>query len=175
MQESNQYRRPYFLLVGLVALWCSLIVAAPLAKIAGGSASLLSSSLYSFFSGICHQLDQRSFHIAGPFGDMKFGVCIRCCSIYGSFLVSLLFLPLLRDFPGLRVPNPKFLFFALLPMLLDVVLSDSGIYPSSSISRIVTGILLGSVLPLYVIPPYLEAVSQLRHRSFKRGDLFHAG
>jgi uncharacterized membrane protein len=57
------------------ALWVALIVAAPgLAQISGGLAALI----YAVGSLICHQLPERSFHLAGA----QLPVCARCLGLY---------------------------------------------------------------------------------------------
>ena len=59
--------------VGLVVvlIWAAAIVAAPLLKAYGFLA--VSGPLYHFYSLMCHQIPDRSFHVAGE----QFGVCSR--------------------------------------------------------------------------------------------------
>ena len=63
------------LLAGSI-LWCAAIIAAPFINL---------SPVYAFFSIICHQDPARSWQISGA----PLPVCIRCASIYFSFLASL--------------------------------------------------------------------------------------
>jgi hypothetical protein len=65
------------ILVLITGFWCIAIVVAPL---------LNSLPLYAFFSFICHQLSDRSWHINGE----PLGVCIRCTSISFGFLFGLI-------------------------------------------------------------------------------------
>ncbi|MEK6565803.1 MAG: hypothetical protein AABZ41_03750, partial [Bacteroidota bacterium] len=54
--------RTYLTLLFLVALWCATLLAAPLLQSWGGPPG---GFFYEAFSKICHQMDQRSFHLAG--------------------------------------------------------------------------------------------------------------
>lgn len=58
-------------------MWMAAIIAAPLVELGW---------IYTFFSMICHQYSERSFHLAGA----ALAVCIRCTSIYAGFFVALL-------------------------------------------------------------------------------------
>ena len=60
---------------GVAALWAAAIVTAPaLAQLSGGVAAML----YAVGSLICHQLPDRSFHLAGA----QLPVCARCLGLY---------------------------------------------------------------------------------------------
>lgn len=163
----NTSKRIYLVFLFLVTLWCAGIMLAPLVKAFGHGAS---SILYSLYSPICHQIDQRSLHLAGE----KLGVCARCSSIYGSFLIALLIYPLIQRLGSPLLPKRWWLSVAVVPMLIDVTLNITGIYPSTMETRAVTGIFFGAILPLYLVPPLLEGFSQLWHRLTLRGGLFYA-
>lgn len=150
----NQDRRPFLLFFSLVAIWCGLIVAAPLLRIAGVP-SEIPDLIYRLFSRICHQLGERSFHLGGE----KFGVCVRCSAIYGSFLLALLCYPFLDRLHRRPIPPPAFLAAAVLPMVVDVFLHFFAFASSTVWSRVVTGALFGAALPWYILPPLLEAAS----------------
>ena len=64
---AQKMRKQAFLvwMIGLAAVfvWVFVIVAAPVAKANGLVA--FSSPLYHFFSFICHQITERSFHVEG--------------------------------------------------------------------------------------------------------------
>jgi len=68
--------KTYVALLAGSTLWCLSILEAPVFGL---------SSVYAFFSRICHQDPGRSWHIAGE----PLAVCIRCTSIYFAFTVSL--------------------------------------------------------------------------------------
>ncbi|MBF8247939.1 MAG: Protein of unknown function DUF2085, transmembrane [Bacteroidetes bacterium] len=158
--------RTYLTLLFLVALWCAALLAAPLLQSCGSPAG---GFFYEAFSKICHQMDERSFHLAG----FKLAVCARCSAIYFGFLLALLGLSLLGPLEKLRIPRLLWLGYAALPMCLDVILNDSGILFSTLTTRAFTGLIFGAALPFYIAPTLLEAVAQIRRSSLNFGG-FHA-
>ena len=166
--NSTQFKnRTYVVFVSLVAAWCGGILIAPALA---GRFPLLSHALYAFYAPICHQLDVRSFHLFGA----SFAVCIRCSSIYFTFLLSLLALPLFRRVASLTYPSTKWVALAMVPMAVDVFLDVAGLHTSSALTREITGVLFGAILPLYLVPPLLEGVSQLRDQFHARGGSLYA-
>jgi uncharacterized membrane protein len=160
-------KRTYLILLLLVALWCGGIVLAPsLSTTLPG----VSSFLYSFYSPICHQIDARSFHLFGE----KIGVCSRCSSIYFGFLLSLALYPFFRKLQAPAFPQRHWIALAVLPMLIDVFMNFTGIHESTLLTRAITGLLFGIILPFYLIPPLLEGIAQLRDQHIARGGFFYA-
>ncbi len=159
-------RRVYAFALAGVALWCLLILLAPLMRLAG--LPTIASLLYGSFSHVCHQFGDRSFFL----GAEPLGVCIRCTAVYYGFLISMLFFPFAKGFDRPAVPSRCFLALALAPMAVDVLLSFFGIHPSTAVTRLMTGLLAGATLPFYILPPLFEAFVQLR--PFQGGSL-HAG
>ena len=145
----------YVVFTFLVLLWCAGIVAAPLLRHAGLQST--ADITYSMFSRICHQNDVHSFHVEGE----KFGVCIRCSAIYFGFLIGLLILPVSGALKRIRSPKPMYVIAVIVPMLVDAVLNDSGLHISTTMTRLATGFLFGSVMPWCIMPHLLEACSQL--------------
>ena len=143
-------------------IWCLFILAGPMAHYF--HASGVEDFIYRLFSRICHQLDARSLHLFGA----KLAVCARCTSIYFAFLLSVVFYPLLvkrRRFTFLTretKESPRALFLSILPLLLDVVLSETGVHQSTLITRVVTGMIFGITLPFILIPPADNALKELR-------------
>ncbi len=69
--------------VSLIALTTVvLILAAPLAE--AHDHPLLASAIYKTFSFVCHQIPERSFHLA----NYKFAVCSRCTGLYAGFAID---------------------------------------------------------------------------------------
>jgi uncharacterized membrane protein len=101
-------------------LWCLAIIGAPL---------LHWTPLYLFFSTICHQLPDRSWHIHGE----PLALCIRCTSISFGFLAGLL---------AFTHPNVSWFRWALAitvgQWLLAMTLIDS------EVLRALSGLLLGA-------------------------------
>ena len=160
-------KRVYTILVLLTAIWCTGILLAPALQV---DHPMASSILYSAYSPVCHQIDGHCFHFLGA----KWGVCIRCSAIYLSFFVSLLFYPLFRRLSSPSYPGRWWIALAVVPMILDVLLTFTGIHSSTALTRTITGMFFGSVLPFYILPPLLEGVAQLRGQFTARGGLFYA-
>lgn len=143
------------ILVGAM-LWCAAVVMAPVLSVSqafGGAGRLV----YEFFSHICHQMDGRSFHIAGA----KLGVCSRCTSIYFGFLAGSLLYPTLRSVRHPMVPRRWVLLAAVIPMLLDVLSGMIGVHEITITTRAITGSIAGVFLPFVVIPVAIEAVREI--------------
>jgi uncharacterized membrane protein len=102
------------------AVWCLAIFSAPVFDL---------GPLYAFFSSICHQLPDRSWHIHGQ----PLAVCIRCTAIYIGFLAGLLFLekPVVSRFMKAAAITG-------LQWLLALVILDS------ELLRVTSGIVLGA-------------------------------
>src|SRR5687768_13826686 len=105
-----QARNVWIATAAVVFIWVGLIVIAPL--LAGSS---LSSPLYTFFSYICHQISERSLHIAGH----QMAVCSRCFGVYFGLLFGGLVYPLWRQIDEIE-PIPRvWLFASLIPIAID--------------------------------------------------------
>lgn len=163
-------RRVYLILLLLVAIWCSTIVAAPFLQTLSDQTKPVATLIYKFFARICHQIDERSFHLYNE----KFAVCIRCTSIYFAFLAGLLLYPFVRTFKNLRIPPLGWLIASSIPMLLDVLLSVAGVHFSTATTRVITGALFGSLLPLYILPPLFESIMTLSQRLTSKGEPLYA-
>ena len=163
--EDN--KRVYTILLFLTALWCSGILLAPSIHASHPAAA---SIVYSAYSPICHQVDGRCFHLF----EAKWGVCIRCSAIYFGFFLSLLLYPLFRRLSSPSYPGRWWIALAVAPMVIDILLNFTGIYPNTPLTRTITGMMFGSMLPLYIVPPLLEGVAQLRSQFSARGGFFYA-
>jgi uncharacterized membrane protein len=165
LMELN--KRTYLVLLSLVTLWCGGIVLAPVLKTVLPS---ISGFLYLLYAPICHQIDARSLHVVGE----KLGVCARCSSIYFGFLVSLCIYPFVRELSRPSLPTRHWIALALVPMIADVILTYAGIHASSLMTRAFTGVLFGSIMPFYMVPPLLEGIAELRAQYLAQGGLFYA-
>jgi len=165
-------RRIYTIFLSSVGLWCLAIVAAPVLRVYGGSAGrTVAEGLYLGFSRICHQIDGRSLHLCGA----KFGVCIRCTSIYFSFLAGLILYPFVHPLESKNVPGRGWLLLAVVPMVVDAFFNDAGIHQSGELTRVVTGSIAGFVFALYILPLFIEALTQLSSHRNPQGDTRYAG
>lgn len=145
--------------LAVVLIWALLIIAAPVAKVNGFTG--FSTPIYHIFSYICHQMSERSFHIAGE----QFGVCSRCFGVYFGLFAGFLIYPLWRNIDDIE-PLPRFwLFASMIPIGIDWSLTIFGIWENTHLSRFVTGLILGVACATYIVPAIVEIT---RNFSYKR-------
>ena len=134
----------------VVLVWVGLILAPALLQ---GS----SSSIYTFFSYICHQLPDRTLHLAG--GPMA--VCTRCFGVYAGLFLGILVYPLWRPVVEIE-PIPRiWLFLAIIPITIDWSLTVFGFWENTHLSRVVTGLILGFACATYIVPALVEIVRNI--------------
>ena len=120
----------------LAALWFGIILIGPIVQV---------EAIYTFFSAICHQLSERSWHLDGH----ALPVCIRCASIYFGFLLAL----------TLRFrARVGFLRFALAAMAVEWVLAR--IWFDWEPTRAVSGLMLGLAAAAFVEAGVTELLGQ---------------
>jgi uncharacterized membrane protein len=157
--ESNNYSHaPLFVwaavsLIGILLLLA--IVGAPLA-LANGHLTL-AGDIYNGFSFLCHQLPDRSFHLAGH----QFAVCSRCTGLYLGFALTALAYPLIRPIRMTTTPALIWLILATVPLLIDFSLGYFDIWANTHASRFISGALLSSVAVFYIIPGLVEITSKI--------------
>lgn len=160
-QARKQAIRVWMAGLFVVLVWVLAIIAAPLAKVNGFIA--LSSPLYHFFSFICHQISERSFHVEGE----QFGVCARCFGVYSGLLLGFAIYPLWRNIAEIE-PLPRFwLFLSLIPITIDWSLTIFGIWENTHLSRLITGLILGVACATFIVPAIVEITRNMtsrRHR-----------
>lgn len=134
----------------LVFLWVFLILLAPLAEMNGWTG--VSDPVYKFFSFLCHQIPERSFHLE----DHRLAVCTRCFGVYFGLLLGFIVYPFVRPIEEIE-PLPRvWLFLALVPMGIDWSLGFFEIWENTALSRFATGLILGAVCGLFLIPALVE-------------------
>lgn len=102
-------------------------------------------------SSLCHQLDERSFHIDG----FQMPLCARCLGIHLGFLAGSVLLWLRRGRTGAGFPRVRpvvLLVLAMLPAVVDFGLSYTGISASDNTRRAATGALFGVALSFLLVP-----------------------
>ena len=134
----EQSRRNLALIVwGSLAVVVLFIVAAiltaPLVQATGHRA--LAAAIYGSFSFVCHQIPERSFHLAG----YKFAVCSRCMGIYSGLAVATLGYPLARSLKRTDTPSLIWLFMAAAPLAIDWSLGYFSIWENNHLSRFSSG------------------------------------
>ena len=133
----------------LVFAWVFLILLAP---VTANSFSGFSTAIYSFFTYLCHQNSERSFHVL----EHAFAVCSRCFGVYFGLLSGFLIYPLLRRFEETE-PLPRFwLYLAIMPMAIDWLLGVFEIWENTHLSRFLTGTILGAACAIFIIPALIE-------------------
>jgi uncharacterized membrane protein len=140
-------RRIWLISAIVVLAIFSLIVIAPLT-----AGSQRATSIYGGFAVVCHQLAERSYFLFGH----KLAVCSRCTGLYAGFALTLLLYPLLRPLRSIDWPPPVWLVLSAVPMTIDFGLTFLGIWENTHTSRLLTGLLLGSVSVFYVMPGIAE-------------------
>ncbi len=128
----------------------SLIMGAPVAAARGHES--LAAMLYGGLAGICHQLPERSYWLAGH----PLAVCARCSGIYAGFFVTVLLYPLMRSLARTDSPSRAWLVVALLPTALDFSLGITGLLANTHTSRALTGAWLGAWSVFYIVPGLIE-------------------
>lgn len=143
----------------VAAFWVILILGAPLLRASGFEN--LSSTLIGFFSLICHQIPDRTFHILSH----PMGVCSRCFGVYFGVLLGIVTYPLWRNVDEIE-PLPRiWLFLALVPVGIDWSLTMFGIWENTFTTRFLSGLILGMACAIFIVPALVEIVRNFSRRS----------
>lgn len=155
---TQTQRKIYFVFLSAVALWCGLIILAPLLAWRGHSFS--SGINYLIFSPVCHQMASRSFFVFGH----QMAVCSRCTGIYfGFFASTLLFFVLIKM---KKVPDLSYrvLFLAVIALAIDFAAGFT-VVGNTKVSRFFTGFIVGAIALFFVLPGVLELGNSLRKKN----------
>lgn len=139
--------------------WVLLILTPAIAKANG--LTNISSPLYSFFSLMCHQMPDRSFHIEGE----KFGVCSRCFGVYFGLFFGFVIYPLWRKVDEIEPISRIWLFLSLVPIGIDWSLGVFDIRANTFTTRFLTGVILGVACATFIVPAIVEITRNLTVRS----------
>ncbi len=154
MQSLTLHRKIFVLFIGASVLFNLLYFSASYFSFIGYLS--VASSIYQFFSPLCHQLDSRSFSLFGH----PLAVCARCTGIYLGFLAGLVTLLLTLKEPLRAIPKKKYFYVLFAPAMLDFLLNFLGILSTPSLLRAFTGFMIGMILPFYIMPGICEIGSQ---------------
>lgn len=141
-------KKTYFVVLALALAWCMAIFAAPLLA---SYHPMLASFIYMFFSPICHQLPERSFFLAGH----QIAVCARDTGIYLGALLGIVLYPIRQP----KVSRWHFL-IASLPIAFDGGGQLLGLWTSTNLVRVTTGLLIGIVGTLFLLPKILKLLGK---------------
>jgi uncharacterized membrane protein len=137
------------------------VIGAPLLQSSGHPG--VAFEIYRIFSYFCHQIPERSFHLAGE----QFAVCSRCTGLYAGFTLATLAYPLFRSLRSTDTPRIIWLFASALPLAIDFGLTYFGVWQNNHFTRFTTGALFGAVAAIFILPGAIELASQLT-RFFRR-------
>ena len=145
-----------FLPVLVTAGWIALVIATPLLP------GLAGAFVYGLGSFICHQLPERSFHLAG----FQLPVCARCLGIYVGVSAGAAYVwmrgrresVLPMQARGVR----RLAVAAAMPTLLTVALEMLGLWNSSNNIRALAGVPLGVLVGLVVTNAVATRTAKLR-------------
>lgn len=142
--------------IGTLA-WLGALVLAPYLRSRGIP---LGRFLYFCFSSVCHQIPGRSFSAFG----YPMAVCARCLGIYAGFLAGMGLYPVLRGFSKVRLPKMKIFLAVSSPIVADTAGNLLGLWATTNILRLATGILWGAVLPFYFVTGLADLASRGKKR-----------
>ncbi len=140
-------------------VWVLLILLAPFAE--ANNFSGVSNPVYSFFSYLCHQMPERSFHLDGH----SFAVCSRCFGVYFGLLFGFIVYPFFRNIYETEPFSRIWLFLALVPIGIDWSLTVFGLWENTHWSRFLTGMILGAACAVFIVPALVEIFWLLRKNS----------
>ena len=135
-----------------------LIIGVPLAQANGHPA--FAFTVYNVFHYVCHQLPERSFHLAG----YQFAVCARCTGLYSGFAIATLFYPLVRPLKRTDTPSRIWLLLAAVPLGIDFGLGYFGFWENTHLTRFVTGALLSTTAVFYIMPGLIQLTRHHRQQ-----------
>jgi uncharacterized membrane protein len=126
--------------------WVVLVIVTPM--LPGGAGAFL----YGFGSYICHQLPDRSFHLAG----FQLPVCARCTGIYAG-LAGGAAVQWMRQgrWPDVLAASPRVLrrlaILSAAPTIVTVALETAGAWFPSNGARALAGLPLGILVGVVVM------------------------
>jgi uncharacterized membrane protein len=140
-----------------IMTWIGAIFLAPYLK---SQSSPIAEILYAVFSPTCHQIPSRCFYAFG----FPTAVCSRCFGIYAGFLLGTLIFPVKTGFSTSTMPKSRSFIILSIPIVIDAAGNLLGIWTSADWLRFLTGIIWGSILPLY----FLAGLTDLLLRNRKK-------
>ncbi|MEW6328864.1 MAG: DUF2085 domain-containing protein [Candidatus Micrarchaeota archaeon] len=175
MRKYEKYV-PYLFFILIMLIWDGLVLLAPYLMSAGNRDA--AGALYAFFSPTCHQIPERSLFVFG----YKMAVCARCAGIYFAMLVGLFVYPIFKRVDDAETPNFWYLLLAVVPIGIDggtQILADYApllagwgialpgflLRHSTNEIRVITGALVGLVMPFYILPMLNEMYFWLSRRA----------
>ena len=119
----------------IIFLWV-LGFSSPLIFNKSDSTIVLYPLFHKIYSGVCHQIDYKSFSSFG----YHFHVCARCSGIYLGVLIGSILSLFYYNHKHLKI---RYLYFAALPLIFDVLFQSMDFLPYIKISAFATGLIFG--------------------------------
>ncbi len=145
------------LVVFLALAWLAVLVAAPYLPAAPAAVT------YLLGAQICHQIAERSFHLAGA----QLPVCARCTGIYAGFAAGVVWASVSRRVAGSdptfpqrgqtpvekwgQTPARARVAIAALPTIVTLLAEWAGLWQTSNVTRAIAGAPLGGAVGLVVL------------------------
>lgn len=158
---SGRFAVIYTLIAAGLGLWCIGFIAAPRLIESGGVQSMTAIMLRYFYSFICHQNPDRSFHFMGH----ALAVCARCTGIYFGMLLGGLSFPVTGTWLHKNRAWIKWGCLAIAANLIEYAMSVLGIMESLFL-RAGTGLILGFWIACFA----LMAIYSQTQMHIKWGD-----
>jgi uncharacterized membrane protein len=144
--DEGYHPQVVVVVAALAGSWVLLLLAAPVLPAWAGAI------VYGLGSVICHQIPERSFHLAG----FQLPVCARCLGIYvgaaagaaHAWLRAATSHPVFSRAP--RVPW-RLAILAACPTLLTVALETAGAWYPSNLTRALAGVPIGILAGVVVV------------------------
>lgn len=154
--ESGRNRIVYVVVLLFSLVWCASIFSIPFLAEGNALSRKASGFITLFFSPVCHQIPDRSFHIVGH----TLAVCSRCTGIYIGFLFGVMLYPCFRDFGKSTLPPQWILLVGILPIAVEVLFSLCRIIHPNNLCRFLTGFGAGNVTAFYVLPAVFDLANR---------------
>lgn len=136
----------------LSAFILAAIFAAPLLRSSGLHSA---NFIYLAFSSVCHQIPERSYHLAGN----PLAVCSRCLGVYAGFFTGILVYPLLpRQTVKWAEKRGYLIILTSIPLLIDAAGGILRLWISPLPLRSITGFVWAFSFPVYWFKALFELV-----------------
>jgi len=103
-----------------------------------------------FYTPVCHQNPEKSFVCNG----FQLLVCARCLGIYLGVLISNALI-IINFTPPIKL---GYIFLSSLPMIIDIIFYQFGVYSYNKIIALITGISFGTILFLFIFEIIRESI-----------------
>lgn len=95
-----------------------------------------------FYSPVCHQKIEKSFSC----NHLQLMVCARCTGIYFGAMISAVF----NLIPFTVSISKRMLIYTAVPMLVDIIMINSGVYQYNKVISFITGNIFGASVFIFI-------------------------